>query len=85
MFNEQKITEREDILPIQFIYTKISTITPKIYQWNKLSFYIAFKIEILLIGFLATLDIRKMHYERIKNEINYIYQKSPSRKISVVQ
>ena len=48
MFNEQKITEREDILPIQFIYTKISTITPKIYQWNKLSFYIAFKVEILL-------------------------------------
>ena len=85
MFNEQKITEREDILPIQFIYTKISTITPKIYQWNKLPLYIAFKIEILLICFLATLDIRKMHYERIKNEINYIYQKSPSRKISVVQ
>lgn len=82
--NKKLSKEGTDYLFNLDIYKK-STITPKIYQWNELPLYIAFEMEILLICFLATLDIRKMHYERIKNEINYIYQKSPSRKISVVQ
>lgn len=82
--NKKLWKEGTDYLFNLDIYKK-STITPKIYQWNELPLYIAFEMEILLICFLATLDIRKMHYERIKNEINYIYQKSPSRNISVVQ
>jgi hypothetical protein len=82
--NKKLLKEGTDYLFNLDIYKNIYHNTKNL-SWNELPLYIAFKIEILLICFLATLDIRKMHYERIKNEINYIYQKSPSRKISVVQ